>query len=59
MMAFIFLAVWTIIFFLSIVLLVKRQRGSSRIYVLILANMIYLSGVFVLYPLLLSPVGNG
>lgn len=59
MMAFIFLVLWTTMFFLSIVYLIKRQRGASRIYVLILVNMVYLSGVFTLYPLLLSPVGRG
>ncbi len=58
MIEFSFLFLWTVAFILLLFLVVKPSRGSRRVYLLILMNMAYLSGIFLFFPLLLSFIGK-
>lgn len=54
MMELVFLACWTTVFIGGGVLVARRFVNRTRAYLLMLLNLVFLSGVFYFYPMVLQ-----
>jgi hypothetical protein len=58
-MDLLFLVFWTILFMGGIFLIWRYFIHRNRIYLLMLLNLLFLTGLFSLYPVVLRMSGNG
>ena len=59
MMAGLFLLLWSAGFLLCAKLALKRGAGRAKTNLLLLLNLIFLSGIFALYPVVLEVFVSG
>ncbi len=52
MMEALFLAAWTVIFLLAAYICFRLLETHYKVYLLIIFNCLYLSGIFILFPMI-------